>query len=87
MIRGANGTGPMTMLVSRERDFAVFDTLPPVVRQALNEAMFKYVAADVAALVATVGPDRVAAALPASDQRLLEKERCAREGADQKLAA
>jgi hypothetical protein len=87
MTHGANGTGPMSMLVSRERDFAVFDTLPEVVRQALNEAMFKYVAADVAALVATVGPDRVAAALPASDQRLLEKERGTREAADQRLAA
>lgn len=87
MKHGANGTGPISVDVSRERDFEVFDELPAEVRKALNEASFKYLSLDVAALVATIGAERVAAAMPLSDRRLLEKERAAREAADQKLAA
>jgi hypothetical protein len=72
---GANGTGPTTTIVSRERDFEIFDSLPECVRQALNFAMFKYVAAEVAITVRQFGPEKIAAALPLSDQRMLEKER------------
>lgn len=72
---GHNGTGPDTVLVSRERDFAIFDELPPRVRKALNEAVFKYCAAEVAATVITFGEDRIAAAIPTVDQRMLNKER------------
>jgi hypothetical protein len=70
-----NGAGPVTRNVTLQRDFEIFDSLPACVREALNYSMFKYVAAEVAITVKSFGAERIAAAMPASDQRLLEKER------------
>ena len=74
MMRGQNGVGPMTVRLNRERDFAVFDSLPPEVRRAMNESMFKRQAAEVAAMVHKVGAERVCQLLPIADQRFLESE-------------
>lgn len=74
-MRPGNGTGPRTVRVSREEDFAIFDTLPPDVRQAMNGALFNYAAHMVSEAVLQVGPDRVVKAIPASDQVTLDAER------------
>jgi hypothetical protein len=71
---GHNGTGPLTVRVSREADFEAFDRLPPEVRHALNNAAFKYVASEIAIQVRSLGPERVAELMPLVDQRTLEKE-------------
>jgi hypothetical protein len=75
MPHGHNGTGPVTVRVSRDADFEAFDRLPPEVRHALNNTVFKYIASEIAIQVRSLGPQRVAELMPLVDQRTLDKER------------
>jgi hypothetical protein len=75
MIRNANGSGPGAYQGRREVDMAIFDTLPPEVRRAMNEATFKYPSADFRAILARAPAERVAGYVPEMDRRILERER------------
>lgn len=78
MSRIGNGTGPATIRISRERDFAIFDELPPEIRKALNESWFNRSAEGIRPQLATIGVTRAAALLSAGgacDQAAVREER------------
>jgi hypothetical protein len=62
-----NATGPASIIINRERDYEIFDTLPAVVREAMNDSWFAYSSAEVAARLRKHSATRVALDLAQSD--------------------